>query len=459
VKLFIGALARVTPGVLRGVCMAEERGGQEHGSPPGTTDAERLRFWQIRIFALLWTGYAAYYLCRVNFAVAQPELLREFGWTSAQVGWIPSIYAAFYAFGQFVNGQLGERFGARRLMTVALLIAAGTNLAFSFVSSYAVMLALWALNGYAQSAGWSLVIKTISNWTTARRRGTVVGLISTCYQVGHVASWLLAGVLCDSGWGWRSAFLVPGLILLPIAAVFVFGLRDDPRDAGFPPVRDDLGATPEAPGGSARRLGAAEVLRVTLANRTLWVLGIGYFCMNSVRYAFMNWAVQYMADFHGRSIKGSAFTAVALPLIGAAGAISAGWASDTLFGKRRAPVCAIMLLAMAGLCVLFVQVPAGHWVLATAMLAAAGFLIYGPDMLMSGAATVDLSHPQTAGAATGFTMACGATGAIFSGAGVGWLRDVTAGRWTTTFYVLAGLSIVSALLMISIWNARPKGAK
>jgi OPA family sugar phosphate sensor protein UhpC-like MFS transporter len=169
----------------------------------------------------------------------------------------------------------------------------------------------------------------------------------------------------------------------------------------------------------------------------------------------MNWAVQYMADVHGRTLKGSAFTAVALPLIGAVGAVSAGWVSDNLFGKRRAPVCAIMLAGLAGVCVGFVYVPAGAWVVATAMLGLAGFLIYGPDMLMSGAATVDV-HPRAAAAATGFTMAMGATGAIFSGAGVGWLKDVMQGDWTLVFWVLAGLALVSAGLMVSIWNARPK---
>jgi OPA family glycerol-3-phosphate transporter-like MFS transporter len=177
-----------------------------------------------------------------------------------------------------------------------------------------------------------------------------------------------------------------------------------------------------------------------------------------VRYFFMNWAVQYMNDFHYRSIKDSAFTAVALPLIGAAGAVSSGWASDALFGKRRAPLCAILLFGLAVVCVAFVHVPAGQWGLATAMLGLAGFLVFGPDMLMSGAATIDVSHPQTAAAATGFTMAMGATGAILSGAGVGFLKDQAAGDWTAIFYSVAGLSTVSALLMVSIWNARPKGA-
>jgi OPA family glycerol-3-phosphate transporter-like MFS transporter/OPA family sugar phosphate sensor protein UhpC-like MFS transporter len=201
------------------------------------------------------------------------------------------------------------------------------------------------------------------------------------------------------------------------------------------------------------------MLRMTLANPILWVLALGFFCNNSVRYAFMNWSVQYMADFHGRTIKGSAITAVALPLIGALGAMSAGWVSDAVFGKRRAPVCAICLFLLAGLCVAFVQVPQGQWMVATAMLGVAGFLIYGPDMLMSGAATVDFAHPRAAAAATGFTMATGAAGAIFSGAGIGWLKDLTGGNWTLVFYVLAGLSLIPALLMVSIWNARPRGAK
>jgi sugar phosphate permease len=393
------------------------------------TEEGRLRSWQYRIFTLLWTGYASYYLCRVNFAVAQPEILKEFAdWTAAQIGVIPSVYAACYAIGQFVNGQVGDRFGARRMMTIALIVAGFTNVGLAAVDEYWLMIVLWGVNGYAQSAGWSLVVQTLSNWTTSKRRGMLVGLISTCYQVGNVVSWLLAGILCQE-LNWRASFLFPGLFVFPMAGLVWVLLRNRPEDAGMPQVRDDVAAAPKGAGVSADAgPTAAEILRMTLTNPLLWILGIGYFCMNSVRYAFMNWAVQYMSDFHGQSIKGSAFTAVALPLIGAVGAVSAGWASDALFGKRRAPVCAVMLFGLAVVCVAFVQVPQGEWIVATTMLGLAGFLIYGPDMLMSGAATVDVSHPRAAAAATGFTMCMGATGAIFSGAGVGWLKDSQAGQ-------------------------------
>ena len=95
---------------------------------------------------------------------------------------------------------------------------------------------------------------------------------------------------------------------------------------------------------------------------------------------------------------------------------------------------------------------------ATVLLGLAGFMIYGPDMLMSGAATVDLSHPKAGSIATGLTMCLGALGAIFSGAGIGYLKDLGHGNWSLIFWVLAAMPLLPAALMTSIWNARPKGA-
>lgn len=427
-------------------------------APQDATD-RRLFAWQVRAFALLWSAYASYYLCRLNFAVAQPAILKEFpDWTLAQVGAIPSAYAAVYAVGQFVNGQLAVRFGARALMTFSMVVAGAMNLAFSRATTFPEMVVFWGINGWVQSAGWSLLVETMANWTPERRRGMVIGLLSTCYQVGNVLAWLLAGTLVERI-GWRAAFYVPGLWLLPMAALFYAFLRNRPEDAGFAPVREDHKAAPGRAAPRDDRPSIRRVLAMTLSNRVLWVLAIGFFCANAVRYAFMNWAVTYLADFHGQSVRDSAFQAVALPLIGSAGAVFAGWASDALFGGRRAPLCAVMLLGLTAVCLVFPAVPAGHPVVATLLLALAGFLIYGPDMLMSGAATVDFSHPRAAAAATGLTMSAGAAGAIFSGAGVGWLRDIAEGRWDLVFQILAVLALVPALLMASLWNTRPRGSR
>ena len=433
---------------------------------PPETPATRLRAMQSRVFWLLWGAYASYYLCRVNFAVAQPALLKEFPtWTSAQIGTIPSFYAAFYAVGQIINGTLGQRYGARRMMSVAMLVAGVTNVLFAFTSSFETMRLLWAVNGFFQSAGWTLMVGTLADWNTSERRGTLIGRLSTCYTVGNVISWLLAGFLCDAI-GWRAAFLVPGLFMFLMLAVFAVFMRDSPEQAGLPPVRDDQ--APEVAG--QKNVAAAgddstnwaltwQLLKLTLRNRVLWILAISFLVMNAVRYSFMNWTVQYMADYHGRSIRNSALTAIMVPLVGCLGALFAGWASDVLFGKRRVPVCIFMMLGLATVCGGMTLVPQGHWQMATVLLALAGFMIYGPDMLISGAATVDLSHPKAGAMATGLTMCFGALGAIFSGVGIGWLKDLAHGNWSLVFWVLAAMPLLPAALLATLWNARPKTSK
>ncbi|MBM4354205.1 MAG: MFS transporter, partial [Deltaproteobacteria bacterium] len=326
--------------------------------------------WQRRIFAVLWVSYASYYLCRMNFAAAQPEILREFPtWSKADVGLIPSVYSVFYAVGQFVNGQLGSRYGARRMMAIGLAVISVANLLFAWTSSYPAMLVLWAINGYCQAIGWPMVVQTMSNWFRVGRRGTMMGLISTCYQGGNVLAWLLAGYL-TSEFHWRAAFWVPGLALVPVAVLVLLGIRNQPEDAGLGHLRDDDAPAPSAgnPSGGPSRPAPAgalaadgdwtilRIVKVTLSSRVLWILAMSYFCFNAVRYAFMNWGIQYFNDFHGVTIKGSAFLSIAFPLIGSLGAISSGWASDRFFNGRRAPVCAVMLGFLALLCVAFTPV-------------------------------------------------------------------------------------------------------
>jgi sugar phosphate permease len=228
-------------------------------------------------------------------------------------------------------------------------------------------------------------------------------------------------------------------------------------------VRDDVVKEPQPAAAAAEATtGGSDwattwyVLKLTLTNRILWILAIGFFVLNAVRYSFMNWTVQYMADFHGRSIKNSALTAIMVPLVGSLGALWAGWASDVWFGKRRVPVCVIMLLGLSLVCGGMTAIPQGSWVAATVMLGLAGFMIYGPDMLISGAATADLSHPKAGAMATGLTMCLGALGAIFSGAGIGYLKDLAHGSWSLVFWVLAGMTLLPAALLTFIWNARPK---
>jgi len=97
------------------------------------------RLWRARIFGVTWLLYAGFYLCRKNYAVAQPVIMKEFGWTEAGVGVIITAYLTVYAIGQFLNGVLGDRFSARRIIAAGLGLSVLANVLFGWTASIGVM--------------------------------------------------------------------------------------------------------------------------------------------------------------------------------------------------------------------------------------------------------------------------------------------------------------------------------
>jgi len=126
-------------------------------------------------------------------SIAVPGIMDEFGYSRTMMGGIMTALLIAYAAGQFINGQLGDKFGARRLITFGILVSALLNIAFGFSPGITVMIAIWALNGYFQSMGWAPSVKTIANWFPPKVRGKMGGLLGSSYQIGNAYSWALAG--------------------------------------------------------------------------------------------------------------------------------------------------------------------------------------------------------------------------------------------------------------------------
>src|SRR5207247_2967240 len=76
---------------------------------------------------VLWLTYGSFYFCRNNLAVALPGIGAEFHWTKTELGTVLMALKLAYGAGQFINGQLAERFPPRRLLALGLLASAGLN--------------------------------------------------------------------------------------------------------------------------------------------------------------------------------------------------------------------------------------------------------------------------------------------------------------------------------------------
>ena len=413
--------------------------------------------WQRRIFLVLWITYASFYLGRVNFSVALPGIMADFGWTRADVGAIGTALFWAYAIGQFINGQLGDRLGARILITVGLTVSALMNPLFGFSQTLGAMIVIWAVNGYVQSMGWAPTVKTLANWFPPRVRGKMSGRLGTSYILGGAVSVALAGFIA-ARFGWRATFFFPCALLLLSAVHWYLRARNSPENAGLPALEEfegETGPSEETEVGSEDKyLGLRYTLKNSIGNGRVWLMGWGLFFVNIVRYGFLTWAPTYLFETQKAGIDKAAYSSVIFPIAGALGAVFAGWATDRWFQSRRSPVAGISLVLAGGLAWAYrFVVPVDQWLLGLITLAAIGFFVFGAHVLIVAAAPMDFGTRKAAAAATGFIDGWGYLGAGLQGVGTGLLVDRWG--WNAGFAFWIVCAFLGAGLMVLLWQHKP----
>lgn len=412
--------------------------------------AQTYAYWRRRILWSVWITYAAFYLTRINISVAIPGIAAEFGVSKTAIGGVLTTLFAVYAIGQFLNGQLGDKFGARTWVTLGLLASGIINLAFGFTNGVLLgMMLLWGVNGFFQSMGWAPSVKTIANWFPRERRGKIGGLMGTSYQIGSVASWGLSGFIVGS-LGWRWAFWLPAIIVIVMAIRYFIRGRNAPEEVGLPTIEDEKQKDIKVEIQRDEHIGFRQTIKTVLTNDKIWFIAFGLFFLNIVRYGFLGWAPSYLFEEQGATISQAAYKALAIPLAGSLGAILSGWISDKYLGSQRAGIASVMLFLLGLGCILFVYIPASNWIVGLAILIMIGFMTYGPHVLMVGTMPMDFATRKAASSAAGFIDGFGYIGASLTGIGTGFLIDKFSWNAALWFWVIAAFA--SAAMMSVPWS-------
>ena len=335
--------------------------------------------WQKRILLTCWITYASFYLLRVNFSVAIPGILEEFSISKTAIGLVLTASFLAYAAGQFINGQLGDKFSAKKLVAFGLLGSAILNVIFGFTGYFlAGMILIWGLNGFFQSMGWAPTVRIVSNWFSTQKRGKAAGILGSSYQIGNVVSWALAGFVVGL-LGWRWAFWVPAGIVAFVVIFWLLRIRERAEDLGFEPVEI-----------ARKSNGLRDTIQSTLKNKGIWLAAFALFGLNITRYGFLDWAPTYFFEVQKAAISLAAYKALIFPLAGSLGALSAGWISDKFFKSKRAPMAVFMLSILILAIWIFPQIPVTSWILSLIVLAIIGFTTFGPHMLIVTSLPMDL---------------------------------------------------------------------
>ncbi len=175
------------------------------------------------IFFALFPFACAYFssqLLRAVNAVIAPELVKEFGIGPADLGLLTSAYLLTFSLFQLPLGVLLDRFGARKVQTILLLVSAAGCLAFASASNFPGLVAARAVIGLGFSAGLMASYKSSSIWVSAERRSLANASIMSMGALGIIVSTEPTSLLVAS-LGWRMAFVCfAGFIAS--AAIFIF---------------------------------------------------------------------------------------------------------------------------------------------------------------------------------------------------------------------------------------------
>jgi sugar phosphate permease len=384
-------------------------------------------------YVVTWISYATYYLGRKGLPASKATIEGVLG-KSSLYG-VETAYLATYAIGQYVNGWLGDRVGARRLIGAGMIASAVACFAFGASSAGTFFIVAWLANGLAQSTGWPGNVKAMAEWTPPDRRGSVMGIWSTCYQVGGiVATNLAARFLRAGGWSW--AFYGPAVLIAAVGVLVLLLLRPGPL-ALTHTASDTSPAKPSPELEAARK----RLLRSPL----IWSYGVAYFCLKLIRYSLLFWLAYYFETvLHYEKVLANDVS-TAFEWGGVAGAIVIGLVSDRIRSVSRSVIAAISVVGLAGAFRIYLSVGATSVTANVLGLALIGFLLFGPDALLSGAAAQDAGGPGAAALAAGLINGIGSVGAVFQEAVT---RGVSSRwGWDGLFWVFVGLSLLAALAL------------
>jgi len=228
-------------------------------------------------------------------------------------------------------------------------------------------------------------------------------------------------------------------------------VRNEPEDCGLPPLD-----VQDASSGDAGAVGLRYVLRKVFANPVTLTIAAAEFCTGFVRHGFEQWFPRYMQEAQHLRLESPVFQAGAagVVLAGIGGAFCAGTVSDWVFKGRRPPVAFLGYAAQVAALAVIWKVTDVNWIIAAFVLNSFGISMV--HSMLSGTASMDFGGKKAAATAAGLFDGMQYIGGAFVGVGMGWLLERFGwGAWGPSMIAFAA---AGGLMMLALWNARPKGA-
>lgn len=287
--------------------------------------------WQV--VGMLW------WVCFFNYADRQaiysvfPLLARDLQLGPVQLGLLGSAFAWVYAVAGPFTGMLVDRIGRKVAVLAGLEIWSVICAATALSRRFRVLVFFRAAEGLGESIYFPASMSTMAAYHPGPTRSRAFGIHQTSIYAGTVAGGLIAGWLGER-YGWRSSFVLFGILGMVLGLILVRFLKEPPR----------------------QRLGSAEPAATFQEFCThLWrtpaalLLILAFGAVNFVAVVQLSWMPSFLYQRFHLSLAWAAFLATALAQSGAvAGSLCGGYFADKVARYRGGRISVQMFGVLLG---------------------------------------------------------------------------------------------------------------
>ncbi len=288
----------------------------------------------MRAFHLSWLAFFVCFFAWFSLAPLMPVIKSEFHLSKGQIANINIAAVGITILVRLLVGPLSDKYGPRRTYVALLVLGAipvvGISLAHSYESFLICRLliggvgASFVITQYHTSVMFAPNVVGTANATSAGWGNSGGGVTQS------VMPWVLAGVIglgVGQSLGWRLSMLLPGALMLLVAALYWKFTVDCPQGN-----YSDLRARGiEISGG---KKGGWQVFKAAMKNYRVWMLFVTYGCCFGVELFVHNVAASYYVDRYKLSLQAAGMAAGSFGLLALFARAVGGILSDR-FARTR----------------------------------------------------------------------------------------------------------------------------
>jgi sugar phosphate permease len=390
---------------------------------------------------ILWISFVnlfVNYSVRLGYGIVLPEMILTLDLGRADAGTIYNAYLFTYIAIAPLTGYLTDRLGARRVISVCLLVLGVAVVLMGTVGSLWSASFFFGLAGLGATGLWAPVITLVQRWFAFHRRGLALGILSAGYGLGFATMGILVPIIVESS-SWHYAWFILGCMALCMAIFSAVFLRSDPQNLGLAPwgKKSDDTDQIESPAGNDHKLSLHQLFR----NHRFWLIGLSYFAIAYSLYGITTFMVDYAKNQLGQPLEKASLLATIHGIGQVVGVLTVMPLSDYLGRKKTILISnTVITAALAGILIV-----GNSWILLCVCVGVLA-IFYGVTFPIYGACAGDYFPKGSMGTVIGAWTPFYGAGAILTHWITGTLRDSTT-VYNHAFVISVIMALFGILLM------------